>query len=82
MLGRVDPGYPLWKAETLKVLAWIVNCQLLLVSKIVASLSSPTYSQYSNNSNQDLSTALMNLARTDFESGTISRPEFLAQVDF
>ena len=23
----------------------------------------------------------MNLARTDFESGTISRPEFLAQVD-
>jgi len=46
VLGRVDPGYPLWKAETLK----------------------------------DLSTALMNLARTDFESGAISRPEFLAQV--
>jgi len=46
VLGRVDPGFPLWKAETLK----------------------------------DLSTALMNLARTDFESGVISRPEFLAQV--
>ena len=45
-LGKVDPGYPLWKAETLK----------------------------------DLSTALMNLARTDFEAGSIDRPEFLAQV--
>ena len=32
-------------------------------------------------SKKDLSTALMNLARTDFESGAISRPEFLAQVD-
>jgi len=46
VLGRVDPGYPLWKAETLK----------------------------------DLSTAMMNLARTDFEAERITRPEFLAQV--
>ena len=29
---------------------------------------------------QDLSAALMNLARIDFEAGLISRPEFLAQV--
>ena len=36
--------------------------------------------KYSNYTYQDLSTALMNLARTDFESGVISRPEFLAQV--
>ena len=46
VLGKVDPGYPLWKAETLK----------------------------------DLSTATMNLARTKFESGEISRPEFLILV--
>jgi len=46
VLGKVDPGYPLWKAETLK----------------------------------DLSTSMMNLARTTFEAGEISRPEFLAQV--
>merc|ERR1719213_1535276 len=46
VLGKVDPGYPLWKAETLK----------------------------------DLSTAWMNLARTRFEMGEISRPEFLVQV--
>ena len=46
VLGKVDPGYPLWKAETLK----------------------------------DLSTATMNLARTKFESGEISRPEFLMLV--
>jgi len=46
ILGKVDPGFPLWRAETLK----------------------------------DLSTALMNLARTDFEGGHISRPEFLSQV--
>ena len=36
--------------------------------------------KYSNYTYQDLSTASMNLARTDFESGVISRPEFLAQV--
>jgi len=46
VLGRVDPGYPLWKAETLK----------------------------------DLSTSSMNLARTQFELGEISRPEFLLRV--
>jgi len=46
VLGKIDPGYPLWKAETLK----------------------------------DLSTSMMNLARTDFEAGEISRPEFLSQV--
>ena len=46
VLGKVDPGYPLWKAETLK----------------------------------DLSTSTMNLARTKFELGEISRPEFLMLV--
>jgi len=46
VLGKVDPGYPLWKAETLK----------------------------------DLSTSMMNLARTNFEEGVISRPQFLAEV--
>lgn len=46
VLGKVDPGYPLWKAETLK----------------------------------DLSTSSMNLARTRFELGEISRPEFLVLV--
>ena len=46
VLGKVDPGYPIWKAETLK----------------------------------DLSTALMNLARTQFELGEITRPEFLMAV--
>jgi len=46
VLGKVDAGFPLWRAETLK----------------------------------DLSTARMNLARTDFEAGLISRPDFLAQV--
>ena len=46
VLGKVDPGYPIWKAETLK----------------------------------DLSTSSMNLARTRFELGEISRPEFLILV--
>jgi len=46
VLGLVDPGFPLWKSETLK----------------------------------DLGTCEMNLARTDFESGLITRPEFILRV--
>lgn len=46
ILGLVDPGYPIWKADTLK----------------------------------DLAACEMNLARVEFESELIQRPEFLTRV--
>ena len=64
VLGKVDPGYPLWKAETLKDL----------------STAMMNLARFDGNKKLYFLIISLTSHRTQFEMGEISRPEFLVQV--